>query len=150
MKVIECNGRINGEGRLCIDSTDRPLFLSQISKERNKSVVIRVKVSGKQRSCWQNNYYYGVVVNLIREAISEEWGEPMTKDDVHTLLKQQCNWVEKFSQQTGESIRVAATTTNLSTVEFEEYLERCRRFALEFFNLEIPLPNEQTEIPIDI
>lgn len=146
MKVIEANGRINGNGRLVISDSDRVMFLSQISKERNKSVVIRVKISGKQRSLWQNNYYYGVVVALVQSAISEEWGETMTKEDVHELLKQQCNWVEKFSHHTGESIKVARTTTSLSTVEFEEYLERCRRFAAEFLNIDIPLPNEQTEL----
>mgnify|MGYP003459682498 CR=1 FL=1 len=30
-------------------------------------------------------------------------------------------------------------------IEFEEYLEKCRRLAFDFFNVQIPLPNTQTE-----
>ena len=33
----------------------------------------------------------------------------------------------------------------LKTIEFEEYLEKCRRLAFDFFNVQIPLPNTQTE-----
>ena len=146
MKTIEANGRINREGRLVINNADRPVFINEISKHPGKSVMVKVCLDGKKRSGEQNNYYYGVVVSLIQSAITEEWGEPMTKDDVHELLKQQCNWIEKTSTVTGESVKVARSTANLSTVEFEEYLERCRRFAVEFLNLVIPLPNEQIEL----
>lgn len=146
MEIIEAAGRVNSEGRLKIDCDDRPAFLNQISQIRNRNVRVRVIVEGKRRSQWQNNYYYGVVVELIRSAMSEEWGELVSKGEVHELLKQQCNWREKVNEATGETIKIPHTTTDMTTVEFEEYLERCRRFALEWFNLEIPLPNEQTEI----
>ena len=146
MKVIEASGRINGEGKLVLNGNDRPVFLNQLSKLRSKSVTVRVVVNGRRRSQWQNNYYYGVVVELLRSALSDEWGELISKDEMHEILKQQCNWREKVNEATGETLRIPHTTTDMTTVEFEEYLERCRRFALEWFNLEIPLPNEQTEL----
>lgn len=148
MKVIEASGRINGEGKLVLNGNDRPAFLNQISKIRNRSVKVRVVVEGKRRSQWQNNYYYGVVVELLRSSLSEEWGEPISKDEMHEILKWQCNWREKVNEATGETLRIPHTTTDMTTVEFEEYLERCRRFALDWFNLEIPLPNEQTELKL--
>jgi len=148
MKIIEAAGRVDAEGKLKISSDDMPVFLNQISKIPNKSVRIRVTVEGKRRSQYQNNYYYGVVVELIRSALTEEWGELMTKDEVHEILKQNCNWREKVNESTGETLKVPHTTTDMTTVEFEEYLERCRRFALEWFKIEIPLPNEQTELKL--
>ena len=148
MKTIEAHGRINGTGRLVIDRYDKPAFINLISKERNKDVVVRVVVSGKVRSGEQNRYYHGVVVPLVQSALAEELGEVLTKGEVHEFLKQQCNWREHVNESTGESLRIAHTTTDLSTVEFEDYMERCRRFAAEFLNTVIPLPNEQLEIDI--
>ena len=37
------------------------------------------------------------------------------------------------------------STADLKTIEFKEYLEKCRRLAFDFFNVQIPLPNTQTE-----
>ena len=142
---ITANGRINKEGRLVIANDEKASFIAEISRHRGKGVRVRVVVDGRKRSIVQNNYYYGVVVDLLRRCMQEEWGESLTKEEVHEILKTQCNWKECFSQLTGESIKVGKSTATLTTTEFEEYCERCRRFALEFFNLTIPLPNEQLD-----
>jgi hypothetical protein len=145
---IVANGRINSDGRLVISPDERAEFLAEISRKRNKGCRVKVVVDGKKRSLEQNSYYYGVVVGILKNCIQDEWGERMTKEDVHEILKTQCNWQEHFSKQTGESIKVAQSTATLTTVEFEEYLERCRRFAQDFFGVTIPLPNEQIEIEL--
>lgn len=47
---------------------------------------------------------------------------------------------------TGEIIKIPLSTADLRTIEFEEYLEKCRRLAFDFFNVQIPLPNQQTTL----
>ena len=148
MKTIEAHGRINDTGRLVIDKYDRPMFLNLISKERNKEVVVRVVLSGKIRSNEQNRYYHGVVVPLIQSAMVETTGEVLTREEVHQFLKMQCNWREHVNASTGVCLKVPHTTTDLSTVEFEDYMERCRMFAAEYLDTVIPLPNEQLEIEL--
>ena len=144
--TIEATGRINAQGRLVMQPDERAAFLEQISRNAGRDVEIVVRAGGRRRSPWQNNYYYGVVVSLVRDAVSEEWGESLTKDETHQLLKQHCNWKEHVNETTGEAVKVAQSTVTLSTVEFEEYLERCRRFAAEFLNVYVPLPNEQLSV----
>lgn len=146
MSAVEANGRVTRKGRLVINETELAAFLNEVSGLAGKEVTVTVRAVGKPRSRWQNNYYYGCVVSLVRTALSEEWGERMTKDETHALLKQVCNWKEYASESTGETVKVPQSTASLSTLEFEEYLERCRRFAAEFLNLEIPLPNEQIQM----
>ena len=47
-----------------------------------------------------------------------------------------------------KKIRVVKSTTELSTVEFEDYLDRIRRWARIKLRFDIPLPND-TPYPYD-
>jgi hypothetical protein len=38
------------------------------------------------------------------------------------------------------------STTELSTIQFEEYLDKIREFATEFLSIQIPLPNDTLTI----
>lgn len=148
MMEIKADGYVTGQGRLRINSDQRPLFLDHIAKNRGKYVTVTVAVENKKRSTVQNNYYHGVVVAMVQEALMEEWGELLTKDEVHELLKQHCNWKEAVNPETGESLKIAQSTADLSTGEFENFLERCRQFAAEYLGISIPLPNEQTDLEL--
>lgn len=145
---IKADGYISGSGKLRIDSDAQPMFLERISKYPGRNVVVTVDIESKKRSVQENRYYYGVVVALVQEALLNEWGESLTKEETHELLKQQCNWKELVNDSTGESLKVPQSTTDLTTVEFEDYLERCRRFAFEYLNVSIPLPNEQIDLEL--
>lgn len=48
---------------------------------------------------------------------------------------------EETHQNLKEHFKVD-TTTKMKTVEFQEYIERCRRFAAEFLELNIPDPDQ--------
>lgn len=144
--IARANGRVKKDGRLAVSADDRPRFLDNIARMAGRRVTIEVRPDGKRRSLPQNSYYWSVVVGLVADGIAEEWGESLTRDEVHDLLKQQCNWTERVSPVTGECIREAQNTRNMTTTQFEDYLERCRRFAAEFLNISIPLPNEQQEM----
>lgn len=89
----------------------------------------------KRRSLPQDKYYFGVVVTMIANSIGEDDIEA-----VHEILKAQCNYYLAGEQ----GIRVPLSTKNLTTVEFEEYLDRVRRWAAQYLSLYIPLPNEVT------
>ena len=118
------------------------------------------------RSVNQNSYYWGVVVSSFVQGWQETTGELITSDQAHEMLKYHCNTVElqiiekkvaklfakskgnrifvvhKVERKEMRRIKTAGTTTDLSTLEFEQYQERCRVLILEYFNLVVPLPNE--------
>ena len=128
---------------------NRAKFKSEVLKLRRKSdnettVKITVERKKKTRSTMQNAYYWGVVIDIITEAISDAHGEKVESEDVHALLKSMFNFAEIVNESTGEVVKIPLSTIDLSTAEFEDYLEKCRRFAYEFFGITIPLPNEQS------
>lgn len=90
------------------------------------------------RSLPENRYYFGVVVKII----SDELG--YTREEVHEILKQKFLSEVIFlkTKESVKEIRIPRSTTNLKTVEFEEYLSSIRQWASMELSIYIPTPNE--------
>jgi hypothetical protein len=87
-----------------------------------------------KRSIKENSYYWGVVVEILRDYFGYETYEA---EEVHDGLK-----LKFLRIHEGEALETVRSTTKLSTVEFEDYLEKIRRWASKEHNCYIPLPNE--------
>ena len=96
----------------------------------------------------QNGYYWFVVVHEFCEGYLDTYGEICTKARAHSTLKQECNFREIVNPTTGAIRREARSTADMTTVEFEEYLERCRVWIKEWFGRTVLLPNEQAELEL--
>ena len=121
---------------------------AEIRKHEGKFIEITIKRKRKHRSIPQNKYYFGVVIQIWKDLIYEEWGETWSSEQTHEFLKSHCNFKEIVNQNTGEIIKIPLSTADLKTIEFKEYLEKCRRLAFDFFNVQIPLPNEQLTLDL--
>lgn len=99
-----------------------------------------------KRSNNQNSYYWGVIIPIIQNCLKTEWGEIFTSNDVHEFLKSNLNYEEKINQDTGQVLRKLKSTTENDTKQQEEYHEKCRVLALDYFNTVIPLPNEEVKL----
>ena len=143
MTRVETYGEIK-DGELRI--VRRKDFVESLKSMPNCRVIVTVAKAYKKRSDMQSAYYFGVVVNDCRTGYKETTGEEMTPIEAHELLKQECNAKEIVNRETGEVLKIGRTTKTLSTVEMEEYLERCRRFNFEWFGITTMLPNEQSEL----
>lgn len=119
-----------------------------IASYEGKTLTLSLKVSRKERSLSQNNYYWAVIVVIWKKLIQTEWGEFFSSPETHEFLKYNCNYIEKFSEETGEILRYSKSTTENSTVEQEEFHMECRELAKRMFNCEIPLPNEQIKVDL--
>jgi len=109
-------------------------------------VFVTVEKVYKKRSNPQNSYYWGVLVFMFCQGYFEATGDKISSDEAHEMLKGECSRIEVVNQKTGETRLVIQSTTKKTTVEFEEYMEDCRRFILDWFGMVVPLPNEQMEI----
>lgn len=110
-------------------------------KAKNGKYLLTAK-SIKRRSIPQNKYYWGVVVAMIKERMIE-LGNDVDEQTVHDYLKDRFNRKELYKD--GINIgSVGDTTTKLTTIEFEEYQEKCKRFAADVLNIYIPDPNKQS------
>lgn len=111
-----------------------------------RRIYVKIGVARKIRSLSENNYYWGVVIEYTRQGVEDLWGESVSKEQAHFILTSNCNFVEKISEATDEHIKVPKPTHNLTTIEFETYIERCRKFCGEMFGIEIPPPNSSMEM----
>lgn len=115
-------------------------ILRELKKLSKSYIEIRILPVGKKRSDLQNAYYWGVVINYITDAINI-LGNNLNPDQVHELLKLEIGINTTFFVK-GVKKNIVKSTTKYTTLEFEEYLEKCRIWALDMLNINIPLPNE--------
>lgn len=125
---------------------NRSIISDAFASFEGKEIKITIERKRKVRSNPQNAYYYGVVVELLKQAIRKEWGEIWNSEKCHELLKNRFLYFEKINEDTGEIIKLPKSTTECTTSEFEDYMTECREFLLEWFGVTVPLPNEQISL----
>lgn len=107
-----------------------------IKKLEGKDVRVKIEQKTKSRSLSQNNYYWGVVIELIAEHLGYR------ADEVHDLMRAMFLPYSFVDAKRGINIQTARSTSSLTTVEFEEYIEKIRGWASSEQEIRIPLPNE--------
>ena len=117
-------------------------ILQAIKSFDGKEIEIIIKRKRKSRSNPQNAYYFGVIIPITQRAINDEWGEIWSIQKTHEFLKNMFLFEERTNHETSEIIKIPKSTTENSTLEQEMYHTQIRNFLLEWFNVDIPLPNE--------
>lgn len=143
MKNVETYGHIS-QGKLHIHH--RQKFIDSFQTWSDCRVIVRVEKIYKKRSTRENAYYWSCIINEFKKGYEDTTGETISAEQAHEILKTELNYKELINDLTGEVIKVGRDTKSLTTTEFEEYLEKCRRFILEWFNIIVPMPNEQGEL----
>ena len=95
-----------------------------------KYVEVVVRKERSERSNNQNKYYHGVVVKMLSDFTGYD------RDEVHEILKHE--FLKKVNTGGFEYVK---STAKLSTVEFEEYLDKIKTWA-SMLGCVIPDPNE--------
>ena len=113
---------------------------------QGKRIYFKIGIARKIRSLNQNKYYFGCIIPIAQEAIKEQWGEIIDKQQAHSFLKIYCNAVDKITEESDGNIRIPKPTHDYTTVQFMEYIERCSQFLFANFNVTIPPPNSQADI----
>jgi imidazole glycerol phosphate synthase subunit HisF len=142
MKKIEINSKVEN-GQLV---ANRKAITDAIKSFEGQNIIISIEKRKKKRSNNQNAFYFGIVITIIQDAFKDAWGEYYSATEVHEALKAKYCFKEQVNENTGEILQIPSSTTNLSTIEWEEYIEKIRAFAFEWFNVTIPMPNEQITI----
>jgi len=109
-------------------------------------VEIIIRKKRKRRSLSQNAYLFSTVYPYIQDGIKESWGYPLSKDEVHSLMKQYFCYKEIVNPTTGEVTKIPDHTSELSTTDFMLYITQLQEFAKEFLGVTIPEPNTQQEM----
>jgi len=102
-----------------------------------KKVEVIIRIEKKNSSSRQQRYYRGVVIPIIAEHTG------YSIDEVHGVLQSAGLWND-FLPDGKEYIR-STSEGNWTTLQWEERMEKIRRWAMELDNIYIPLPNECAE-----
>ena len=116
------------KGKVILD--DRDSFNNYLLSLENMFVDIVVRKRRKDRSNQQNRYMWGVIYKLLSETTGH------TPDEIHDSMR------AMFLMDNLGKFSIMRSTTSLTTVEMETYLENIRQFASMELNCIIPLPNE--------
>ena len=143
MKAIVNSKVVNGK---C--ATNKGSISKAFEQFDGKEVTITIERKRRKRSNEQNAYLWCCIYPLIKQGFFETCGEVFTINEVHEIMKLKFNFIELTNESTGEVITAPKSTTKNTKFEQEQYHEQCRQFALEWFNITIPLPNEQIEIKL--
>lgn len=144
MKKVQIQTTVNS-GRF---KRNRNIVLEAIKSFEGKEVLITLEKVTKQRSNSQNAYYWGVLIPILLNCIKESWGEIWSKEKTHDFCKMQFNFIERINESTGEIVRVPKSTTENTTTAQEELHSEIRNFIFEWFNVQVPLPNESITLEL--
>lgn len=125
-------GRVEG-GKFVASNAN--LFRKAFWSHEGREVDVVVKRHRKNRSVNANAYYWGKVIPMIGEAIGESDAEA-----VHEMLKMEHNYYIKTVGK--RELRVPLSTADLSTEDFQAYIDRVKRWGSEWLSLYIPDPGE--------
>lgn len=115
---------------------DRENFDKYVAINYNsKKVTVTVAEQKKSRSINQNNYYYGVIIPIAADEMGYH------PQEAHQELGKLFLTYEK-TDSNGKVSKFVRSTTDLTTVEAEEYYRQCREHISAEYSAYIPLPNE--------
>ena len=123
--------------------TNKSVVRDRFNNLQDGRYLVTIK-SVKKRTLPQNKYYWGIVVPLVKQGLREAgYDEVKTNEDAHEVLKHLFLKKEIRSTIDDNAIIVAGSTAELKTVEFNAFLEEVWKWAAEYLNIQIPMPNEQ-------
>ncbi|WP_315823045.1 hypothetical protein [Paraflavitalea speifideaquila] len=139
MRNLELNASIDNTGKLTVHNRKR---LDQYCLDnKGKEIKVKFERKAKTRSLPQNNYYWGVVVVEVRLGLLNI-GYDMTTEEVHEFLKGNFN-KQQLVNSDGVVMEFGGSTTEMTTVQMMEYVDKIAQWAAEYLSITIPLPDQE-------
>lgn len=127
MKASKIPGRI--ANKVFIPNNHRN-YENAMTAYNDSEVVLTISKPSKSRTIPQNDYLWAVPYKMIADETGSD------TESVHHAMR------DMFLKEEGGTIAKVSSTTKLTTIQFNEYVDNIIRWAAEFLGLFIPLPNE--------
>jgi hypothetical protein len=113
--------------------------------------VITIEKLKKSRSNNQNAFYWGVVIPIVQSGLKDATGEFRSADSIHygILLPLFSPSNEIVNIDTGQVLSEKISSSEMSTVQFMEYVMEVQKWSAEFLGVDIPNPNEEILLNLD-
>jgi hypothetical protein len=104
------------------------------------SIRIEIMEHRPRRTDRQNRYYWPCFVQPLAEFLREQ-GDLTEDEEAHELIKAKFLRKTIVNKKTGEVMEYVGSTTDLTTKEFNEYLNRVAFWLADMFGIVVPDPN---------
>jgi len=129
------------------NARDKSNFLSEIGK------LVGVKRFNIwdyrwRRSDRQNRYFHPAFCQALADYLSDQ-GDDTTMLEAKDIIKQYCLTTSKTDEKSGIKYNAVGHTSDLDTLEFNAFLDRCAAWLWNCFAIEVPAPSvyhEQVEL----
>lgn len=135
---------VNEAGELKI--INRKGFDQDMQAFAGQRLILRIKKYRRSRSNKQNRFYFGNFMQSQIDCFKERWGYSYNKDQVHDWNKNNFWAEDHVDEDTGEVIKLPTSSTDYSTVEWEEKLDVIRTWFQEKFDWPLPFPEQQADL----
>ena len=123
------------------DDGDKKSLWKQLALLKGRQEVC-IKMHRERRSLKANAWYWKVVIRDVAAGILEAWGEHLTPDETHLMLKDRFMRKPIVDRSSGEIMGYTHATTVVNSELFSQYLKQVIKFAAESLNVEIASPGE--------
>lgn len=122
--------------------TNKRTVRNQFEGLKDGSYLVVIK-SKKNRSLQQNKFWWAVLIPMVKIGLTDiGYNEVKTNKDAHEVIK--ALFLKKYIDNgTETALEMSGSTTDLTTIEFNELIANVQQWAAEFLNIEIPDPNQQ-------
>lgn len=108
-------------------------FAKNVKRLEGKEIILVITRWRRKRTHPQNNYYWGVVIEILSDLFGYE------PEETHEALLAQHSRLPGNGPGMPERI---LRTSRMTTVQFINYIDKIKRWALLEFGVVIPEPNE--------
>jgi len=123
---------------------DKIGFTEALKTYEGKNFIFAIRPIKELRSAQQNNYYWGVVLKLTAQEISNAMGKRFSEEHTHAYFKKEFLSEELEVIRDGKVFKIPRikSTAELNKTEFGEYLDNIFEWALDKLGLTIPSSEE--------
>lgn len=131
------------EGRLQKNVSNQ--IANELKSLEGKRVEIKIKKVGATRSDRQNRYLH-LLFTIFKDALND-LGNEFTMEQVKGICKAKFAMIDVINEETGECIGQRIRDTHeMSKTELNIFFEKIIRWAIDFFGIALPYPNENFEL----
>lgn len=120
-----------------VDLQGLQMLISHLMTMRNGNYRITVEASRDKRSSKQNNWLWGVIYPVVRQALNQHGWEFTDDDQVHEFFKDRICRKQIVNRDTGETVSFPDSTSGMDTVQFSTYCQKIIDIASEYLNVDI-------------
>lgn len=135
--IIKQNGLIDLQGL--------QMLISYMMAMRNGNYRVTLAQNREKRSSKQNNWLWGVIYPVVRQALNQHGWEFTDDDQVHDFFKDRICRQEVVNRHTGDVISFPDSTSDMDTIQFSTYCQKIIDIASEYLGVDInnllPDPN---------